>query len=844
MSLEDYRKKRNFKRTPEPDEPLKEDGDGPLRFVVQKHKATRLHYDLRLELDGVLKSWAVPKGPSLNPADKKLAKKVEDHPLDYRNFEGIIPKGSYGAGTMIIWDEGYYYAPGAKDRVQSEKRLREGIKEGNLKFVLEGKKLRGEYVLVRMKNEGEDNWLLIKKNDSYASLEEVLNLDYSVRTGATLEEARAQNKFSAGETDNEVGIPAEELEKAGGKKAKMPTDLEPMLATFTKTPFDRKDWIFEIKWDGYRAIAEVPQNGKVRLYSRNKLAYEKEFPPVVSDLKKLDCQAIFDGEVVVVDQEGRGQIKLLQHYRKTGEGRLVYYVFDLLYYEGYDLRKAPLKLRKAFLRRILPNLPHLKYSNHVEEQGKGLYEAAKENELEGILAKYQESQYRTGVRSTEWLKIKAHFQQEAVIGGFTAPRGARSKLGALLLGVYEGKKLVYIGHAGGGFTDEDLKVVKSRLEPLVRKTSPFESKPATNAPPTWVEPELVCEVRFADWTNDLLMRHPIFLGLREDKDPKEVKRETPVSTRKVLEQKKFVKKDDERETVKIGRKSLELSNTSKVYWPEEGLTKGDMIAYYREIAPFILPYLVDRPQVLHRFPDGIHGKSFYHKDFAQAPEWLERISIESESKGGIVEYLLCQDEATLVYMANLGNIEFHPWNSSTKSLDNPDYMVIDLDPDERPFDDVIEAALVTREVFEKIPVETFVKTSGQRGMHVYVPLGSQYSYEQARQFAELICQMVHKRIPNMTSLVRSPKKRKGLIYLDYLQNRRGQTLVAPYSLRPKTAATVSTPLKWSEVKPGLSPANFTYQTIRPRLKKMGDLWEGVLKPGFDMKEALSILKNL
>jgi bifunctional non-homologous end joining protein LigD len=842
MSLEDYRKKRDFNQTSEPEAAISADEAGPLRFVVQKHRATHLHYDLRLELDGVLKSWAVPKGPSLDPTERKLAMQTEDHPLDYKDFEGVIAEGNYGAGEMIIWDEGTYQAIESKSRVESEATIREGFDKGSLKFVLHGQKLRGEFTLVRMKDESGKQWLLVKKEDEYASSTDILAEEHSVRSGATVQNLRDNEQpLKTAEGLINPGF-LENLAREGAKKATMPEKVDPMLATLTAEPFDQPGWLFEIKWDGYRAVAEVSKKG-VKLYSRNQLDFTEMFAPVVRELYRLDFEAVLDGEIVVVDESGRSQIKLLQHYRTTGQGRLVYYLFDLLFLQGWDLRGVPLARRKEILHQLLPSLPLLKYSDHLEGKGTGLYKAARENEVEGIVAKDSSSRYRTGVRSTDWLKIKAYRQQEAVIGGFTEPRGSRRGLGAVLLGVYEGKNLVYVGHTGGGFDEESLKEVSARLETLERKTSPFQKKPKSNTPATWVEPELVCEVRFIDWSRDNIMLQPIFLGLREDKDPRQVRREKEVLSLEALELSKFEVHEEERETLKIQGQQVTLSNLNKPYWPKEGYTKGDMIRYYQEIAPSILPYLYNRPISLHRFPDGIEGKSFFQKDFDHTPDWVKTVKIGSESQGEI-DYLVCQDEAGLLYMANLGSIELHPWNSNLESLDNPDYLVIDLDPDDRPFAEVIQTAQVVREVTKEIDLPTFPKTSGQRGMHIYLPLKAKYTYAQARQFAQLLSQLIQRRLPELTSLERRPKNRQGKIYLDYLQNRRGQTLAAAYSLRPRPVAPVSTPLLWDEVKPGLSPLDFTIKNLHSRVNEVGDLWKGVLGPGIDMENSLERLKNM
>ena len=838
MSLEEYQKKRDFTQSAEPEGAREHEAGGPLLFVIQKHDATNLHYDLRLELDGVLKSWAVPKGPSLDPSEKKLAMMVEDHPLDYRNFEGFIPEGNYGAGPVIIWDEGTYHVPGIEGREANQAGVRRGLERGNLKFYLEGGKIRGEFALVKIKNDQANSWLLIKKKDQYASQLDILEQDYSVRSGQTIQEIEKQEKGSGEVSQEEL----EKLVSSGAKKAPMPTEIRPMRASLTDEPFDRAGWFFELKWDGFRAIAQVSKN-QIRLYSRNLLPFEKEFAPITAELKKIKFEAVFDGEIVVVDENGRADFQLLQNYRKTGEGLLVYYVFDLLYLEGYDLQGLPLAHRKEILRKVLPDFLKIKYSDHAEENGKALFELAVGSGLEGIIAKNKTSTYQTGIRSQDWLKVKYRRSQEAVIGGYTQPRGSRTNLGALILGVYEGDDLVYVGHTGGGFTEADLNEVQARLTPLIRKSSPFKNRFKTNTPSTWVEPKMVCEVQFSEWTDDGIMRQPIYLGMREDTDPRQVVREIPIPKSAALEPKRFKGTDEMKENVEIEGRVLTLSNLNKVYWPDEVITKGDMIRYYRDISSLILPYLKDRPESLHRFPNGIQAKSFFQKNVANAPDWVKTVKIESENNDDVIQYLVCQDEATLVYMANLGTIEINPWNSRVESLDHPDYLIIDLDPNERPFEDVIQVALTVHDMLEESGAENYIKTSGKTGLHICIPLGAKYDYDQTRQFANIIIHLVNARLPDITSTERKPNKRKGLIYLDHLQNRRGQTLAAPYSLRPRPGATVSTPLKWEEVRPGLRPEQFHIKNILKRVERVGDLWEGVLGPGIDMQQCLSKIQE-
>lgn len=527
MSLDRYREKRDFRKTPEP--PDKKAGvkkaDRPLTFVIHKHSASHLHYDLRLELDGVLKSWAIPKRPTLDPDEKRLAMMVEDHPLDYGSFEGTIPKGNYGAGTVMIWDEGTYHAAHHEDRRESEEELRRGLEKGHISIVLNGKRLKGEFAVVKIRKSGDNSWLMIKKRDEFSgpgkdTLEE---RDRSAETGRTMEEISAGNVVA-----HTVKAPRG-VDLYGAPKGAMPSDVRPMLATLVDNPFDRDGWLFEVKWDGYRALAEI-HGGNVRLYSRNGKPLNQRFPPIVESLQQLPFNALFDGEVVIVDENGRADFQFLQNYMNTGQGNLVYYVFDILHFRGHNLMGLPLRRRKAVLSQVIPldpPLPHIRLSGHVENNGVSLFNAVTENNIEGIVAKDGASPYRPGDRGREWLKVKTARQQEAVIGGFTQPRGGRKFFGALLLGVYEDGDLVYIGHAGGGFTDQGLREMHARMYPLKTDKSPFKESPRDHTAVTWIRPELVCEVRFTEWTDEGLLRHPVFMGLREDKKPREVRKELP-----------------------------------------------------------------------------------------------------------------------------------------------------------------------------------------------------------------------------------------------------------------------------------------------------------------------------
>jgi len=527
--LKEYASKREFEKTPEPKPGLQHEG-GRLKFVIHKHAARALHYDLRLELEGVLKSWAVPKGPSLDPSLKRLAVLVEDHPLDYRDFEGVIPEHNYGAGSVIIWDKGYYHHPATNDKDESEKLLLEGFKKGDIKFILEGEKLHGEFALVKMGRDGK-SWLLLKKKDRDSAKEDILKENRSVVSHKTLEEMLETNTAKSFKQKKSIQIRVHEaLESEDLKDAPirpMRKAVRPMLATVAESPFDHPDWIFEVKWDGYRALAEVRDDG-VSLYSRNGISFNKKFSPIVAALRKFGSNAVLDGEIVVVDDQGRPDFQMLQHYQDLGSGHLLYHVFDLLHFQGHDMTGLPLLRRKELLKRILPSSPKIRFSDHIGKEGVLFYNVVREKGLEGIIAKQAQSLYDAGRRSRQWLKVKTRLTQEGVIAGFTEPGGGRKHFGALVLGLFDGDELMYIGHVGGGFSERDLKDIHEQLAPLIQKECPFKVTPETNARVTWVRPELVCEVGLSGWTEDDVMRQPVFLRLREDKAAREVVSEKPL----------------------------------------------------------------------------------------------------------------------------------------------------------------------------------------------------------------------------------------------------------------------------------------------------------------------------
>ncbi len=846
--LEEYNQKRHFDQTPEP-EGKEARRKGALRFVVHRHQASRLHYDFRLELEGVLKSWAVPKGPSLNPADKRLAVEVEDHPYSYRTFEGDIPEGNYGAGHVEIWDQGTFHAVGTANRAKGEQQMLQELKAGGLHFVLEGKKLQGEFTLVKMKGRQKDAWLLLKKDDAHAVHEPYDAEDFT--------DTAAPQKAPAQPTAKKSASAAAEKKGVKGKPAALPKHISPMTAKLTNGPFDDPDWLFEVKWDGYRAVAEV-ENGQVQLYSRNGKSFNAKYRPVAEALAQLPHQAVFDGELVVLDKKNRADFQALQNYQNTPSEHLYYYIFDLLYLNGEDLRALPLLERKEKLAQVLSKAKDpLRYSDHRVGNGTKFFKEAQKNQWEGIMAKAAQSRYYDGKRSQEWLKIKTHLRQEAVIAGFTEPQGSRQHLGALVLGVYEGKELKYVGQAGSGFNKKSLQELIEKLEPLVQEKSPFNQKVALNRNVTWVKPELVCELSFAEWTTDGQMRQAIFKGLRVDKKAQEVVHEQAVPPQEDQQReapsrsgagkaKTAPKQKKEKDTtvLELNGQQVPVTHPDKLYWPEEGITKLELVQYYQTMAEVILPYLKDRPESLLRFPNGITRPGFFQKDAGDhAPAWVQVASIKAESTGKDVDYLVCQDQATLAYLNNLGCIQLNPWNSRLPHLDKPDYLVLDLDPGENTYDQVVEVALAAKQVLDALEMPVYAKTSGATGMHLYVPLGAKWPFEQVKELALLLAQQVQAKLPTLTSLERSPKERRNQVYLDYLQNAIAQTIAAPYCVRPRPGATVSTPLKWEEVTTGLHPSQFTIKNVPQRVQQLGDLFKPVLGKGIDVAAYLKKLKK-
>ena len=879
MGLQKYNEKRDFEKTKEP-KGIERASKGALRFVVQKHAASHLHYDFRLEIDGVLVSWAVPKGPSANPADKRLAMHVEDHPMDYIDFEGTIPKGEYGGGTVMVWDIGTYEPEGGEPVSKHNAVMKKQHASGSIKIVLHGKKLKGSWALVEMHGRGENQWLLIKHKDEFSGADIEYN-PYSILTKRDFDaiakgnevwnsnrkpakkaenilepsekeaaEKPKKTKVFKKEPESDAQFSADDL--ADAKKLKtFPADWRPQLATLADEPFDNEDWLFEVKFDGYRCTAEIKDN-KAELISRNGLSFNKKYPEIAEILGDIDNNMILDGEIVVEDSKGKSHFQWLQnHNENPKQGTLKFYVFDILYFQGYDLRALDLLQRKKILKAVLPNLENIVYSEHTIGDGIKAFKLAEQQNGEVIIAKKTDSKYHTDKRTKDWLKIKTEQQQEMVIGGFTEPSGSRVGIGALLCGYYDGDELKYSGKVGSGYTETILKDLRKKLDKLERKTCPFSTVPKEKNV-HWVKPEMIAQIKFSELTQTGSMRHPVYLGLREDKKAKDVAMEKPtVETEEIKgetkTEKKSVSKPKEKATKAIASTGSEFgrvkfSNTDKIFWPEEKYTKGDVIAYYDEVAEYILPYLKDRPESLKRTPDGIKSNGFFQKNVAgTVPEWIKTRKIKSDSAAESIEWLLCQDKETLLFLANYGCIEINPWSSRVGSLNNPDYIIFDLDPKGAPMKNIVATALKVKEILDALKVPAYIKTSGGNGLHVFIPVEPKYTYEQTREFSHLISQMVHRDLPKITSLERMPDKRKGKVYLDFLQNGKGKTMASIYSLRPREGAGVSTPLEWDEINDKLDLKKFNIKTVPERLAEKGDLWKDFFNDAVDLKKILAQL---
>ncbi len=884
MSLDEYARKRRFEKTPEP--PPSAGKSTPAAkpyFCVQRHDATRLHYDFRLEIDGVLKSWAVPKGPSLDPAVKAFAAHVEDHPMEYGDFEGNIPAGNYGGGSVMLWDRGTFDLLG--DTAGEAQLAR-----GDLKFRLHGEKLKGDFAIVHMKAraKGKGNeWLLIKKRDEFAAAGwDVEALAYSVLSGRTQEEiarnlpARQTKRETAGAADRlwttsppakrargsasrpmgdaplAGSRPSAAKKKAkfdlanlkGAKLAEMPAAIEPMKAMLAERVPRGEEWLCEVKWDGVRAVAFL-DNEEVRLQSRSGLRCERQYPELaVMPHHIAASRAVLDGEIAVLDAKGVSQFHLIQpRIANTDPNTIahlvrstpvIYFAFDLLYLEGYDLRGVALDKRRELLLRVLTTGPSIRISDAFPGAGEELLEAARENGLEGIVAKHARSTYESR-RSREWLKIKIVSEQEFVIGGFTEPQGDRDYFGALVLGVHQEGELRWVGNVGTGFDQKLLAGLHARLEPLIVQTCPFAERPKPDRGITWVKPELVCQVKYANWTPDDRLRAPVFVGLREDKAAPEVLRETARQA-PFAPAGELLPGSPREATLKIDGHTLKFTNLGKLYYPGDGVTKRDVLNYYAAVRDLILPHLLDRPLSLKRYPNGIREQFFFQKDTPDTyPGWLRTELIDE------INYVFAGDHASLLYLVNLGCIDHNPSMSRSGSLEHPDFILIDLDPQECSYDLIVEAALVVKGILDQIGLAGYPKTTGGDGMHVYIPIEPVYSFEEARAFAELIARLVTHEKPHLFTTPRMVAKRqRNRVYFDYLQIGKSKTIAAPYVLRAYEGAPVATPLEWAEVIPGLHPKQFHIHNARERFRQKGDLFRGVLERPQNLYDALGRLEKL
>ena len=910
MPLNEYNEKRNFKNTPEPsgvtnDTLQRGKKKGILRFVIQKHDASRLHYDFRLETrDGVLLSWAVPKGPSLDPRQKRLAVETEDHPLDYIDFEGIIPEGNYGAGTVIVWDTGTY---------TTERDIRQQFQDGKISFTLNGTKIKGSFALIRIRQR-QKQWLLIKSDDDYSSA--TSEPDLTVTSPESVLTGRTNNELAK----NPAGEKRSEKKKEGQgrlllllldnninvkKTSQFPQSVKPMLAGHIDTPFDNKDWVFEVKWDGVRAILlhDKAKEAITEIQSRNGKNITHRYPEItkaIGTVVKSNESIVLDGEIVVLNKEGIPDFQMHQKRMNVESQRDIeflsneipatYFVFDILYINGRNVEELQLSDRRKILNSVIAEgSKRIRISEYIEEKGKALFKSVIERHLEGIVAKDKHSKYHQGIRSSAWLKIKGILTQDCIVVGYTKGEGNRQDyFGSLILAAYDDiGKLRFIGHSGSGFGFDQLKetlIVMQRLR-TENNFCPLDSIPYTNSKPTWLRPELTAEVKFSGWTQDLIMRAPIFLRFRYDKRPTEclIEQVQQEIDHDIIIGNKVLKKEGETEEKGYTMPTppppeLKFSNLDKIYWPSTGrlkreLTKGDLIEYYDKVSKYILPHLQNRPLSLKRYPDGITGKSFYHKNWIQEkPDFAKTIQVFSESKNDTVNYLICNNKETLLWLANLGCIEMHSWysrvhdfdacNSTAANcsdplpldeqkcgLDTPDFVVFDLDPyiysgkekeGEEPeynvkgFKATVDVALDLKDLLGELHIDSYVKTSGKTGLHVFIPVAPIYGYTQTRTFAEIIGKMLSRRNPGKITMEWNSSNRKGKVFFDYNQNAKGKTLASIFSVRPTISASVSMPVEWRELS-YIQPADFTLVNVPEILSsKGGDAWSTIYQKKQDL----------
>ncbi len=861
MSLETYRRKRDFGRTPEPAGEAAPSGG--RRFVVQRHRATRLHYDFRLEVAGVLASWAVPKGPTLDASVRRMAVQVEDHPLDYFDFEGVIPKGQYGGGDVIVWDWGTYTPDETDDAAAA-------LEAGELKFSLAGEKLRGRFTLVQTgrrkrgpapSGEAATQWLLIKKDDAFAAGGwDAEKHPHSVKSGRTNDEVAAG---AAAVWDGAAPAAEAEIDLSAARPGPMPDFIEPMKATLAADAFSDDDWLFEVKWDGYR-VESVVRDGQVRLWTRRHNDAARYFPDLTGPPDWIDAtEAIVDGEVVALDDLGNPSFSLLQDRTgirgAPGSGRarraapatraveeipLVYEVFDLMHLDGRSLLDAPLEQRKRLLRSVLRPHPMVRYASDVHADGEAFFQAARERGLEGMVAKLRSSRYEPGRRSRSWLKIKLRPEQELVVAGWLAGKGTHKDLGSLIVGVNQDGRLRHAGQVGSGIDAATRRSLLARLADLERPDSPLTPAPRIKGA-RWVEPRIVIRAEFAEWTSDGLLRQAAFKGVDLDHDPAAVRREraTPTlpataSAERAAKPRPVAAQSVEsldalsrQGTWRVDGRELSLTNLDKPLWPADGITKRDLIRYYVSIAPTLLPYLAGRAVNLHRYPDGVgHGSGFWQKDVpGHAPDWVARWTYTGHE--GTKDYVVVDQVATLAWLAQEAAIEIHPWTSSTETPDRPDYALIDIDPgDATSWEEVLVIARLYRTALQHLGVKAVPKVTGQRGIQAWIPVERRYSFEETRDWVERLSRAIGQTVPELVSWEWAKRSRRGLARLDYTQNAVNKTLVAPYSPRPAAGAPVSAPIAWEELDDSeLRPDRWSIFTIGERLARVGDLFAPALE---------------
>jgi len=856
MALELYRKKRNFKTTPEPAGRVGKRRAQGLSFVIQKHRASHLHYDFRLELNGVLLSWAVPKGPSLDPADKRLAMHVEDHPIEYGDFEGVIPPKQYGSGTVLLWDRGEWEPVGDPDA---------SYRQGKLKFKLRGEKLQGGWTLVKShggKYGGDKSWLLIKERDEYARTGADAHIvetePQSVASGRDLDaiasdadrvwhsnKSVAENVKTGRVARRQVDVSPGRL--SGARKVKMPDEIAPQLALLVDDPPDGDGWLHEIKFDGYRMLCRV-DGGKCRMFSRTAKDWTASFPDIAAAAARLPVKSAWiDGEVIVNDRNGRSSFQSLQNVLSAdSQDKPLYYAFDVPYLDGYDLRDASLASRKEVLRAIVGNDGLIRYSDHVEGNGDAFFAQACKMGLEGIISKRADSPYQA-TRGRAWQKIKCNLRQEFVIGGYTDPQGARSGFGALLLGVYDGDDLRYCGKVGTGFNDALLASLVTRLRKLAIDKPPFVNPPtgAEGRRAHWVKPELVGEVTFTEWTRDATLRHPSFEGLREDKRARDVVREMPAHESNESAPAKGPAKPRSASASRVANASAKkarakrpvaaanenavadvvISNGDKLLYPEAGITKRDLAEYYAAVGDWIVPQLENRPLTLVRCPNGWDKPCFFQKHAsASISEYIDTIDIREG--GGEQPYMMANNVSAVVALLQMGVLELHPWGSRAPKLSHPDRLVFDFDPDEKlGWDKLVDGVNVLRKLLDTLGLQSFLKTTGGKGLHVVVPLQPTRAWDEAKEFCKTIAELLVRTFPDRFTSKMTKSTREGRIFVDYLRNAENATAIAAYSARAKANAPVAMPIAWEQLKSDLRYAHFNVKNVPAMLRRRrNDPW--------------------